>query len=100
MLNENPYKLFFSPNIITVIKIKGNKMGGACEANGEQDIAYRVLMWKCEGKRPLGRNRHRGENNTMYLREMGWKGVDWINLARIRRKWQAVINMEKNPGVP
>jgi len=62
--------------------------------------AYRVLMWKCEGKRPIGRNRHRGENNTVYLKEMCLSSVDWINLAHNRRKWQAVVNMETNPVVP
>jgi hypothetical protein len=58
------------------------------------------LIGKSEGKRPLGKCRHRGENNTMYLNEMGWNSVDWINLAHNRRKWQTVINMEVNPGVP
>jgi hypothetical protein len=61
--------------------------------------AYRVLMWKSEGKRPLGRD-IKGRINTMCLKEMGWNGVDWINLAHNKRKWQAVINMETNLGVP
>jgi hypothetical protein len=41
--------------------------------NGEvkKIYAYRVLMWKSEGTRPLERKRHSGENNTMYLKEMG-----------------------------
>jgi len=43
--------------------------------------AYRVLMWKSEGKRPSGRNRHRRENNTVYLKEMAgtvWTGLIWL----------------------
>jgi hypothetical protein len=62
--------------------------------------AYRVLMWKSIGKRLLVRKRHRGENNTMYLTEMGLNGVEWINLAHNRRKWQGVVNMVTNHGVP
>ena len=45
---------------------------------GESRIAYRVLVGKPEGRRPLGRSRLRWEDNIkMGLREMGW-GVDWI----------------------
>jgi hypothetical protein len=35
----------------------------------------------------------------MYLKKIGWNGVDWINPAHDMDKWQAVINMEMNPGV-
>jgi hypothetical protein len=41
------------------------------------------LVGKPEGKRPLGRSRNRWYDNIrMYLREMGWEGVDWIHLAQ------------------
>jgi hypothetical protein len=49
---------------------------------GERRGAYRALMGKPEGTRPLGRLRHRWEDNIkMDLREVGWGGMDWINLA-------------------
>jgi hypothetical protein len=45
--------------------------------------AYRILVGKPEGKRPLGRPRSRGVNNIkIVLREIGWDGMDWINLAQ------------------
>jgi hypothetical protein len=47
---------------------------------GERRGAYRALVGKPEGRRPLGRPRHRWEDNTkMDLREVGWGGMDWIN---------------------
>jgi hypothetical protein len=46
---------------------------------GEGRGAYRILVWRHEGRRSLGRPRHRWENNIkMDLQEMGWEGVDWI----------------------
>jgi hypothetical protein len=47
---------------------------------GEKRNAYRILVGKLEGKRPLGRSRRRWVDNIkMYLREIGWAGVDLIN---------------------
>jgi hypothetical protein len=52
---------------------------------GERRGAYRALVGKPEGRRPLGRPRHRWEYNIkMDLREVGWGGMDWINLAQDR----------------
>jgi hypothetical protein len=52
---------------------------------GEKRNAYRVLMGKPEGKRPLGRPRRRWLDNVkIYLREIGWDGMDWIDLAQDR----------------
>jgi hypothetical protein len=59
-------------------------MGRACSTNGGKRNAYRILMGKPEGKRPLGRPRHRWVNYiNMDLRE-GWYGMDWIDLAQDR----------------
>jgi hypothetical protein len=49
---------------------------------GEKMNAYRVLVGKPEGKTPLRRARHRWVDNIkMDLRDIGWEGMDWINLA-------------------
>jgi hypothetical protein len=54
-----------------------------------------------EGKRPLGRPRHRWVNNIqMDLRETGWDGMDWIVLAQDRDQWRAHVNTVMNLQVP
>jgi hypothetical protein len=56
--------------------------------------SYKILVRKPEGKRPPGRPRCRCENNIrMNLREMGWEGADWMNLARDRDGGQAPVTM-------
>jgi hypothetical protein len=59
--------------------------------------AYRILLGKPEGKRPLRRPRRRWVGNIkMDLRETGWDGVDWIELAQDRDQWRAIVNMVMN----
>jgi hypothetical protein len=49
---------------------------------GEKRYAYRILVGKSEGKKPLGRPRRRWVDNIkMDLREIGWDGVDWMDMA-------------------
>jgi hypothetical protein len=56
---------------------------------------------KPEGKRPLGRPRRRWEDNIrMYLREIGWGDVDWIDLAQDRDQWRALVKTVMNLRVP
>jgi hypothetical protein len=63
----------------------------------EKINAYRLLVEKPEGKRPLGRPRHRWVDNIkMDLLEIGWGGVDWIGLAQDRNKWTALMNEVMN----
>jgi hypothetical protein len=62
---------------------------------GEKRNAYRILVGKPEGKRPLGRPRRRWVDNIkMDLRAIGWDDVDWIDLA------QALVNTVMNLRVP
>jgi hypothetical protein len=76
-------------------------MGGPCNTNGREENAYRLLVGKPEGKRPLGRPRRRWVNNIkMDLGEVGWGDVDWIDLAQDRNRWRAVVNSVLNLRVP
>jgi hypothetical protein len=63
--------------------------------------AYRVLVGKPEGQRPLGRCRCRWEDNIkMDLQEVEWEGMDWNDLAEIRDMWQALVSVVMNLWVP
>jgi hypothetical protein len=68
---------------------------------GKKGNAYRMLMGKPGGKRPLGRPRCRWVDNIkMDLREREWDGVDWIDLAQDREQWRALVNTVMNLRVP
>jgi hypothetical protein len=60
---------------------------------------YKTLIRKSEGKRELRRPRHRWEDNIrMDVREIVWRGVDWILLAEDRDQWQAIVKLVMNLG--
>jgi hypothetical protein len=68
---------------------------------GEKRNAYRLLVGKPEGRRPLGRPRRRSlDNNRMDLIEVGWGDVDWIGLAQDRDGWRALVDSVLNLRVP
>jgi hypothetical protein len=76
-------------------------MGRACSTNGAKRNAYRILLGKPEGKRLLGRQSRRWMNNIkMDLREIGWDGIDWIDLAQDRDRRRALVNTVMNLRVP
>jgi hypothetical protein len=76
-------------------------MGMACSTNGETTNAYRILVRKPEGKRPLGRPRRRWVDKIkIYFNEIGWDGMDWIDLAQDRDQWRALVNTVMNLRVP
>jgi hypothetical protein len=63
---------------------------------GRRD-AHRILVGKPEGKRLLGRPRRRWEDNIrMDIREIGWGGVDWTDLAQDRDLWNALVSTVMN----
>jgi hypothetical protein len=75
-------------------------MGRACSTNGEERNAYRLLVGKAEGRRPLGRPGRRWVDNIMMdLVEVGWGDVDWIGLAQDRDR-RALVNSVLNLRVP
>jgi hypothetical protein len=60
---------------------------------GERRGVYKVLVRRTEGKRPLGRPRRRWEYNIKKgLQEVGWLGMDWIELAQDSETWRALMN--------
>jgi hypothetical protein len=62
---------------------------------------YRILVGKPEGKGPLGRPGRRWEDNIkMDLRDIGWGGMDWIDLAQDMEQWRALVNRVMNLRVP
>jgi hypothetical protein len=76
-------------------------MGRVYSMNGEKGNAYMILVGKPEEKRPLGRPRRRWVGNIkMDLREIGWGGMDCIDLAQDRDQWSALVNTVMNPRVP
>jgi hypothetical protein len=76
-------------------------MGKACSTNRKQRNVCRILVGKAEGKRPLGRPRRRWvDNNEIDLREVGWDGRDWIDVAQDRDQWRAYVNAVMNLRVP
>jgi hypothetical protein len=76
-------------------------MGKAGSTNGDKRNAYRILVVKPEGKRPLGRPRLRWlDNIKMDLREIGWSDMDWIDLAEDRDQWRVFVSMVMNFRVP
>jgi hypothetical protein len=99
--NKELYALYSSPNIIQAIKSRRLRWAGHVACMGEKRGAYRALVGKPEGRRPLGRPRRRWEDNIkMDLREVGWGGIDWIDLAQDRDRWQAIVYMVMNLRVP
>jgi hypothetical protein len=67
---------------------------------GEKRGAYRILVGRPEGRRPLGIPRRRWEDNIkMDLQEVGW-GMNWIELAQNRDRWRAFVNAVMKLRVP
>jgi len=59
--------------------------------------AYRVLMGRSEGKRPLGRPTHRFEDNIKTdIQEVGWEGMDLVDRAQDKGKWLTLVNAVTN----
>jgi hypothetical protein len=89
--------LYSSSDIIRQIKSRRMRWAGHVARMGEGRNVYRVLVGKPEGKRPIERPSRRWEDGIkMDLRETGWGGVEWIQLAQGRDRWRAVVNAVMN----
>jgi hypothetical protein len=92
--NKELHDLYTSPSIIRVIKSRRMRWAGHIARMGEKVNAYRLLVGKPAGRRPLGRRRRRWlDNIRMNLIELGWGDVDWIGLAQDRDRWRALANL-------
>jgi hypothetical protein len=98
--NEELHDLYSSPSIFRIIKSRMRWTGNVARRR-EKRNAYRLLMGKPKGKRPLGKPRREWVDNIrMDLGVMGWVDVDWIGLAQGRDKWRTLVNAVMNLWVP
>jgi len=89
--------MYSPPNIFRVIKSRRMRWAGHVARIGERRGVCRVLVEKSGGKRPLARHRRRWEDNIkMDLQEVGFGGMDWIQLAQDRDRWRALVNAVMN----
>jgi hypothetical protein len=99
--NEELNDLYSSPNLIRVIKSIRMRWAGHVALMGEKRGAYKILVGRPEGRRPLRRPRRRWENNIkMGLQAVGWGSMDWIELAQDRDRWRVLVNAVMNLWVP
>jgi hypothetical protein len=99
--NEELRDLYSSSSIIRIIKSRTMRWANHAARMGEKRNAYRLLVGKPEGKRPIGIPRRRWVDNIrMDLGEVGRGDVDWIDLAKDRNRWRAVVNSVLNLRVP
>jgi len=99
--NEKLNDLCSSPNTVQVITLRRMRWVGYGAYMGHRRGVFWVLVGKPEGKRPLGRPRHTWEDNIkMDLQEVGCGGMDWIELAQDRDRWQPLVNVVTNFRVP
>jgi hypothetical protein len=99
--NEELRDLYSSPSIIRIIKSRRMRWAGHVARIGEKRNAYRLLVGNPEGKRQLGRPRHRWVDNIRKdLGDVECGDVDWIDLAKDRNRWRPLVNSVLNLRVP
>jgi hypothetical protein len=92
-LHDELRDLYSSPSIIKIMKSRKIRWAGHVERMGEKRNAYRLLVGKPEGRRPVGGPRYRWVDNIeMDLVEIEWGAVDWIGLGQDTDEWRAVVN--------
>ena len=101
MHNVELNDLYSSPNIVRVIKLRRMRCAEHVACMGEERGVYRVLVGKPEGRRPLGRPKHRWADNIRKdLQEVGCVYMDWIGLAQDRDRWRMLVSAVMNLWVP
>ena len=95
--NEELNDLYCSPNIVRIMKWRKMRLAGHVARMEEGRGVHKVLVGKPEGKRPLGRPRRRWEDNIKTdLVEVGRGCGDWMELAKDRDRWRALVSTVMN----
>jgi hypothetical protein len=85
--NEEFHNLNSSTYIIRVAKSRTMRCASHTASMGVMENAYKILVENPERKRPLRRPRYKWKDNiTTILKQIGWKGVEWIHLAQDREQ--------------
>jgi hypothetical protein len=99
--SEELHGLYSSPSIFRVIKARRMRWAGHVVRIGEVTGAYNILVGRPDGRGPLGRLRHRWEDNIkMDLPKIVFGDVDWIHWAQDTDRWRALVNTVMNFRVP
>jgi hypothetical protein len=100
--SNNKFNFIWDTEIFFLLfEVSEDEMVGHVARMGEVRGAYNILVGRPEGRRPLGRHRHRWEDNIkMDLREIWFGDVDWIHWAQDRGRWRAIVNTVMNLRVP
>jgi hypothetical protein len=97
--NEELRNVYASPNTIRMIKSRRMRWAGHVARMRAKRNECRILVGKPEGRIPLERPRRRWvDNMKIYLREIGWDGIDWSDLAQDRGQWRALVNTVNEPS--
>jgi hypothetical protein len=92
--NEKLHNFYSASSIIRMMKSRRMRWAGRVVRIGARRNAYRILVGKPEGKTPLERpNSTWVDNIKLDLREIGWGGMYWIDLAQDRYQWRALVNL-------
>jgi hypothetical protein len=99
--NEELRNFYSSPRIIRIIESRRMRWAGHVARMGEKRTAYRIVVGKPEGKKPLGRPKRRWVDNIkMDLTKIRWHGVDWMDVAQDRDHWRALVNTVMKFRIP
>jgi hypothetical protein len=84
--------MYSLPTIVRVLKSRRIRWAGHVARIGKDRGVHKVLVGKPEGKRPLGRPRHRWENNIKIdFYKVGWGRGDWMELGHDRDRWRTLV---------
>jgi hypothetical protein len=95
--NEELHILYFSSSRIRMMKSRKMRWPERVARIWEKRNSYKILVGKREGKKPLrGLRRRLMDNVKMNLRDIGWGGMDWIDMVQDREQWRALVNTVMN----